>query len=180
MTTATAWREVTKAEPCPACGKPDWCAWSHDGNLKCERVAEAPHGFRRMALKGEGAVFTPDDDPQPTRQKRDHFPTAEAADGEAELIVRMNEDGDYEQVEGGRQELREGDRDAIIGEILTATENWLTWQAIQSEWKKLHPTVKGCGKPQLLGSLNYGAKQGHWQKRGSGRKGDPFEFRRAS
>ena len=53
------WTPVTKHGPCPACGKPDWCAWSREGWLKCERVTDTPHGMERISLKGSGAVFKP-------------------------------------------------------------------------------------------------------------------------
>ncbi|QKK09296.1 MAG: hypothetical protein HND58_14775 [Planctomycetota bacterium] len=55
------WREVTRSEPCPACGKPDWCAWTAEGWLKCERETQAPAGMRRVSVKDSGAVFCPTD-----------------------------------------------------------------------------------------------------------------------
>jgi hypothetical protein len=47
--------KVTHAAPCPACGKPDWCAWTKDGWLKCERVADTPPGMALVKLKHGGA-----------------------------------------------------------------------------------------------------------------------------
>ena len=52
------WRTVTKREPCPVCAKPDWCAWSPDGEtLKCERSTEAPPGLRLIKQKGGPGVL---------------------------------------------------------------------------------------------------------------------------
>lgn len=53
------WSEVTKDDPCPACGKPDWCAWTREGWLKCERTTETPHGMALVSLKDKGAIFRP-------------------------------------------------------------------------------------------------------------------------
>lgn len=55
------WRSVTKTRPCPACGKPDWCAWTQEGWLKCERTREVPSGFVHISFKDGGAVFKPDE-----------------------------------------------------------------------------------------------------------------------
>lgn len=39
MSTRNDWRRVSKAHPCPICGKPDWCAVSTDGAVAlCHRV----------------------------------------------------------------------------------------------------------------------------------------------
>lgn len=39
MTTRGDWRRVSKRQPCPVCGKPDWCAVSTDGTAAlCQRV----------------------------------------------------------------------------------------------------------------------------------------------
>ncbi len=54
------WREVTSGAPCPACGKPDWCAWSDDGWLKCERDGTAPSGYIATDSKGSGTLFRPE------------------------------------------------------------------------------------------------------------------------
>ncbi len=52
------WKKVTKSKPCPACGKPDWCAWTPDGEmLKCERSATPPAGMVLVTLKDGGALF---------------------------------------------------------------------------------------------------------------------------
>lgn len=54
------WRSVTHHSPCPACGKPDWCAWSEAGWLKCHRSNVAPSGFVRVPTKSGGFIFKPD------------------------------------------------------------------------------------------------------------------------
>ncbi len=59
MSTPREWQSVTKAKPCPACGKPDWCAWSGEGYLKCERSSTPPHGMVAVSVKDGGAVFGP-------------------------------------------------------------------------------------------------------------------------
>lgn len=55
-------REVSGSDPCPACGKSDWCARTREGWLKCERTSATPAGFVRVSEKGSGAVFRPEDD----------------------------------------------------------------------------------------------------------------------
>ena len=52
------WLKVSKSKPCPACGKPDWCAWTPDGAmLKCERTTEAPAGMVIAKAVDGGALF---------------------------------------------------------------------------------------------------------------------------
>ena len=50
MTTATAtkWIRVTKRNPCPVCGKPDWCLISEDGKAAiCARIeSDRPAGSK--------------------------------------------------------------------------------------------------------------------------------------
>jgi len=60
--TRERWREVRKAEPCPACGKPDFCAWTPDG--KCSSVNEVqarPSECTLFKLADGGALFAFDD-----------------------------------------------------------------------------------------------------------------------
>ncbi len=52
-------RSVNKQSPCPACGKPDWCAWTAKGWLKCERATTPPEGMRLVSRKSSGALFAP-------------------------------------------------------------------------------------------------------------------------
>jgi hypothetical protein len=63
------WRSVRKSHPCPACGKGDWCAWTREGWLKCERSTDAPSGYVLVTAKDGGALFRPDDGPAPTIRK---------------------------------------------------------------------------------------------------------------
>ena len=53
------WREVTRERPCPACGHGDWCAWTRDGRLKCERSTETPPRMEIATLAAGGAIFRP-------------------------------------------------------------------------------------------------------------------------
>ncbi len=57
--TKQSWRSVTHDRPCPACGKPDWCAWSESGWLKCHRSDIAPSGFVRVPTKSGQFIFKP-------------------------------------------------------------------------------------------------------------------------
>jgi hypothetical protein len=78
------WRQVSRHDPCPACGKPDWCAYGPDGNLKCERTAETPPGWRRLSIKDGGAVFAFETESPPPRSRAPKpppqvFPSLDAA-----------------------------------------------------------------------------------------------------
>jgi len=55
-------KQVKKANPCPICGKHDWCGRTAEEVVKCERVSEAPPGWFRMSVKDGGGVFRPDRD----------------------------------------------------------------------------------------------------------------------
>lgn len=78
------WQPVTRVDPCPACGKADWCAYAPDGVLKCERSTEIPPGYRLLRPKDGGALFKPIDDsysqhvkpPFPTNWKPSAVPPA--------------------------------------------------------------------------------------------------------
>jgi hypothetical protein len=42
------WDSVSKAKPCPICGKPDWCTIAADGDaIRCERSKSPPVGWQR-------------------------------------------------------------------------------------------------------------------------------------
>ncbi len=59
------WRKVSKASPCPVCEKPDWCAWTSDAWLKCERGTDPPQGMVLVKLIDNGGLFRPADDRSP-------------------------------------------------------------------------------------------------------------------
>ena len=57
------WHRVTRREPCPVCGKPDWCAWSPDRRtLKCERSSVPSFGFVLVKQKPRGGLFRRESD----------------------------------------------------------------------------------------------------------------------
>ncbi len=68
----TRWTEVTKAKPCPACGKPKWCAWTPAGDiLRCMCGGETPSGMHMVGTDREGGtLYAFDDDRIPQRTKR--------------------------------------------------------------------------------------------------------------
>lgn len=59
--TEQAASEVTKAEVCPICGKPDWCFLLPDGAVNCKRETNAPEGWVRASkdAKDGTAIFQP-------------------------------------------------------------------------------------------------------------------------
>lgn len=67
-------REVTRSNPCPVCGKPDWCARTLEGYVKCERCTTAPPGWKLVSARDGGGVFGPEDDadrrPLPARREK--------------------------------------------------------------------------------------------------------------
>lgn len=57
-----SWKPVTRAAPCPACGKADWCSRSEDDRaVHCERTDQAPTGWRlHKRCEGGGVIFVTD------------------------------------------------------------------------------------------------------------------------
>lgn len=57
-TTNNRWHEVRRDQPCSACGKPDWCAWSPDAAiLRCMRGGNVPAGMRLMKGDADGGTL---------------------------------------------------------------------------------------------------------------------------
>lgn len=46
------WREVTRSEPCPICGKPDWCSRSEDGRWAVCRRVDTGEGRHKVDKAG--------------------------------------------------------------------------------------------------------------------------------
>ena len=101
---------VTKREPCPVCGKPDWCARMGDGDrVKCERETVAPEGWQLLSLKDGGGVYAAEaagDPAEPFSWSKAAAPRAREKPGQA---AAPRETGDaekerpaaYGQVPGG-------------------------------------------------------------------------------
>jgi putative DNA primase/helicase len=60
---SSEWQEVSKNNPCPICGKPDWCSVSPDNNaVLCRRVDTAPPGWKHIKDSKDGyPVFALED-----------------------------------------------------------------------------------------------------------------------
>lgn len=57
---SSPWTPVTRDNPCPICGKPDWCATTQDGAVRCMRATAAPPGWRLVkTCADDGHVFRP-------------------------------------------------------------------------------------------------------------------------
>ena len=101
---------VTKREPCPVCGKPDWCARMGDGDrVKCERETMAPEGWQLLSLKDGGGVYAAEaagDSAEPFSWSKAAAPRAREKPGQA-AAPRETGDADkerpaaYGQVPGG-------------------------------------------------------------------------------
>lgn len=88
------WTPVSRRKPCPACGGPDWCAWTPDGALKCERSGDAPAGMRRVKVKDAGAIFRPVDGPGSSPRKSKRSPIRNASPGAAATAIHWNAEAD--------------------------------------------------------------------------------------
>lgn len=73
MNNASDWSEVTPSAPCPACGKPDWCARAPSGCLKCERATTPPDGMKLGWVRDGGAIFIPGSAEASTYPKRPDY-----------------------------------------------------------------------------------------------------------
>ncbi len=57
---SSTWRNVTKTDPCPLCGKPDWCSVSGDLEaIVCRRTDAAPDGWTKLPKQSSdgGNIF---------------------------------------------------------------------------------------------------------------------------
>lgn len=50
-----AWLRCNRGNPCPVCGKPDWCSYTGDGAVRCMRVSDAP-GLKVIRRHGDGGT----------------------------------------------------------------------------------------------------------------------------
>lgn len=59
------WREVSRDNPCPACGKPDWCGRASGGRtVRCMREGSPPAGMRFVKRDSDGGTLFRLDDPE--------------------------------------------------------------------------------------------------------------------
>jgi hypothetical protein len=88
----------------------------------------------------------------------------------AETVMELRETG-YAII-GGRAEVRQGDRWAIIGGLLPTIAPGVTWSEVSDRW----PGDSKPGKRTLQLDLAAGAKSARWAQTGGGHKGDPFRY----
>ena len=92
----TPGKEVTKAEPCPCCKKPDWCYRLDDGiAVNCKRLDRAPDGWKEVGTAKEGKIFRPIEQSwqKPVRPKRTRRWIYRNAEGNAIIEVYRKDDG---------------------------------------------------------------------------------------
>jgi len=64
--------EVSRANPCPACGRPDWCGLTEDQSLvRCMRSSDPPAGYKVVRTYSDGGTLfgLVDGEPRPTRPR---------------------------------------------------------------------------------------------------------------
>ena len=50
------WHEVTRANPCPLCGKGDWCGRTDDGAVRCMRLKDPPAEWHVVKVCEDGGT----------------------------------------------------------------------------------------------------------------------------
>ncbi len=90
VTERNGWQEVTAAEPCPICAKPDWCRRSPDGTkIACRREARGAVKTKRYRDGSEAYIHDLQPDrpqdangkPKAKRQRKTSGATPTASDG---------------------------------------------------------------------------------------------------
>ena len=58
-----SWKEASKKNPCPLCGKPDWCSVAeNDSAVLCRRTDHAPMGWKHIKDSSDGyPIYVKDD-----------------------------------------------------------------------------------------------------------------------
>jgi P4 family phage/plasmid primase-like protien len=73
-------REVSKNNPCPACGHEDWCFIYQDGNICCGRTDVAPPGYKIIGKSGDDRniiALLKNDDTYKARELRKVLPNVQ-------------------------------------------------------------------------------------------------------
>ncbi len=67
---SSIWKEVSKSNPCPICGKPDWCSASENGDAAlCRRTDFAPSGWKEIKKSTDGYPIYVVDNGQQQQEK---------------------------------------------------------------------------------------------------------------
>lgn len=90
---ARAWKHVTRREPCPACGRADWCKTAVEGHLAfCRRSPEGPlgPGLERRDKHGESYwLHRLTEGAEPSERLVPEVQTAHVAAAEPEVLDRV-------------------------------------------------------------------------------------------
>jgi hypothetical protein len=92
--------------------------------------------------------------------------------GPVEIVLELSEDG-YIKI-GDRSAMKAADRATMIASILPSEGAGTTLAELQEVW----PNGPAPGGRSLAEDLAPGTKIGKWECRGSGRKGDPYRYRK--
>lgn len=166
---AGAWRRVTRSAPCPVCGRGDWCAWTADGFLKCERAAEPPSGFRLAKRIDGGALFAPVGDDRATHWRNGVKPDRPARDWAA----------DAERFRAALTPARRDELAATLNVLPAALDSIGVGWASADELRAMHAGGAGWGDDPPDGAYTFSERDGSGRIVGlslratDGRKGAP-------
>lgn len=138
-----SWQDVNKQDPCPSCGKSQWCAWSENGELlRCMREGKTPNGMVCVGSdKGSGTLYKyKDNDERPPQRpplKSRKAKTKPSPDDLQQIITKAREAFD-------------SDRARVLAD--STGINVEAWEALKPGWvdaatlKRLKASGNGWGK----------------------------------
>ncbi len=140
------WADVTRAAPCPICGKGDWCTRSPDGGaVVCHRTADAPAGWRfthEVNGAGVGWIHVRDDG-TPTAAKKNGGARRNGTANKWKVTSADLQDAARRYVAALTPDLRRELADALGIQADVIFELGIGWSARRSAWT--HPERDAAG-----------------------------------
>lgn len=133
--------EVTKADPCSICGKPDWCMHLKDGSYICGRVDIPPDGWIKSKAKSKDDrnIFHPKRNNATPRMQRKRLSwkdrSSDAETGERELEIRFPYSDTQRVVRRQWTDRREAYESKKTGKISNKLVLPQYWSNDEDKWK---------------------------------------------